>query len=411
MPKLDDDTTDKLFQTGAGRHDFEYSSAAWERMEGLLDADERRRYWWWIGGLVALLVVASGGVYVGYGLEDGAAAEEVLTPGPSPKEKGDRADAGSVAEAQEVIGTKDRSNAPNPTKPTTPLAPAFSHPSTPERGRGRGQSTTSDAPDLKLTTPPAPALIHPPTPERDYGRGAYTVSPLPGKAITSIPYPVERPAPHLAEPQEKSDTATPVFHPYLAATLSFGQTSGTVEAGDFGPRDHRYGARLDYRITNKLSVGTGAYLSNVCYRVDGKNYKASEGFWVQGIVPEDVEADCDVLEVPISVTWFPYGSDRSGLYLGGGLTSYFLRTEQFTFKYGQMPASNAPLSWREENTNNHLFGLGQINLGYQHKAGRRSAFQVEGFVQLPLTKIGHGKVNLMAVGAAVSYVFDVKKSR
>lgn len=183
-----------------------------------------------------------------------------------------------------------------------------------------------------------------------------------------------------------------------------------VEVGDFGPADSRFGLKLDYRFSNKLSIGAGVTHSNVCYRVDGTEYKAATNFFPEG-PPKDVLSDCDILEVPLSLTWHPQGSDQSGLYLSGGVTSYFMLIERFDFKYENEVSDLSPKTWREDDTNRHLFGMGQFSLGYQRKAGRRSAFQVESFVQLPLTGIGQGQVNLLTVGASVNYTFDFRKKR
>lgn len=472
MSKLDDNKTDKLFQTGAQRHDFVYEPAAWEQMEGLLDADDRRRRWWWIGGvLLAIALLTTGAVYWSSVAENNSQAivvDEVgsdLSPGPASS----AAAFGGPGQRGGEAGAVEKDKAPDLVL-TTPESQALSHPSPLERDRGRGQGEAgtdlssdpvssaaafgvpgerggeegvtaratagdaatnllpaSNAPNSKLATLPSQEPSHPSPLTAEGNRAAYSdrgrgqterndraikaISPLPTVLITSIPYTTGQPVTASVEAQEQVARVASGFHPGFAATLSVGQASGMVETGDFGPPDYRFGAKLDYRFSNKLSIGTGAYYSNICYRVDGSDYKADNGFWAQGIVPKDVQADCDILEVPVSLTWFPHGSDRSGFYFGGGLTSYFMLTEKFDFKYDQTPASDSPLSWREDNTNNHLFGLGQFNLGYQRKAGRRSAFQVEAFVQLPLTEIGHGEVNLMTVGASVNYTFDFRKRK
>ena len=392
MAELDDKRTDKLFQVGSERHDFAYNPVAWQRMEGMLEADDRRRKRriWLLallgaGLLIALLVAALRPTSSTVEQE-----EVVVSPEPVAAVAGDEdAVQSDVGETVAVVPEQPRTLPPvenfNHDEPlmmaaVIPAVPVKTiHESSPVPFGGE----TIHEPSL----PVALETIH------ELSLRSLPPRPLPAVTITPAPAPVPSPG---------------AFRPGLAATVSAGLTSGIVEAGDFGPADTRLGFRLDYRFSDQLSIGGGAYHSKVCYRTDGTTYKADNHVWTNGVVAKDVLADCDILEVPLSLTWHPRGSSRSGPYLGGGLTSYFLRTEQFTFKY-DVDDPTLIGSWREDNANRHLFGMGQLNLGYQRTAGRRSAFQVETFVQLPLTDIGHGRVDLFTVGASVNYGFDFRR--
>ena len=421
MPELDDKTTDELFQVGAGRHDFEYEPAAWEQMETLLERDDRLRRWRWIGGilLAAALLVGSFAYFGGArDLPEEIPAGSIVANPPATNNKSSAPSRKTpVAEAEGQTVRPDNQNVAN-----AATSPRFSadRPANDITRRVSVKAETSLAATVEtLSRQPLPEDNVAPTSDEasaDIEPAPVTatgltpaVAQLAAQPVTALDYTSELPGVDISLPARVIVPAG-TYRPGFAATVSAGYASGMVEAGDFGPADQRFGFKLDYRLTNKISVGTGAAYSNVCYRVDGDVYKAADNFFPEA-APKDVTSDCDILEIPLAVTWHPHGSDRSGFYASGGLTSYFMLIEKFNFLYDEEVTDLSPKTWREDDTNRHLFGAGQFSLGYQRKAGRRSAFQLETFVQLPLTGIGQGQVNLMTVGASVNYTFDFRKRR
>lgn len=443
MPELDDHKTDSLFQVGAGRHDFEYEPAAWEQMEGLLNADDaarRRRFLWFLGIAILLLILL---FFFGnqYWTSEELKAEPILTeqnkrteltpPVATPNSMDE-------SDKEEVIDN-DQSNANKIISPST-LAPSSTSPglnnrtlklrkevspnpqkSVIENTSGTNlrsskigtESTPSDQSDrLANRTPVEPALQPAENlTSKDLGAQRPTekrLTPLPQQAIPFLTYEEKLPAIKFLPVVDADESEAKA--PLISVGLSAGMVFGSVESAGFGTTRPRFGAKIDYRLGKKFSIGTGAYLNKVYYKADGEDYKAGEEIWTDGIEPESILADCNVLEVPLSLTFFPRGSNKSGLYAATGLTSYFMMKEVFTFDYDS-PRDDLIKGWKEENTNKHLLGLGHFNLGYQRKNGQRSAFQIESFIHLPLQGIGHGKVNLITAGASINYTFGLKRKK
>lgn len=457
MLELNDENTDKFFRVNAEQHDFDFNPAAWEQMEEMLDRDDllisRRKKLLFGGGLLLLALLG----VTWFFLRSPEASiptktQPVYAQEATQEPNAPTATAATAADAPTEASTADETVAGDRAEKAVATASTGRSLSPARGGVGKavtnqtntGGDKTSKRPsaavnDLASTgkqpnerqspaTVPAPSV----TPEVD--NTAPTVTEAAGRTekITNdeATMPVYRDAivitplassPAVAQMVGEREVpvtevnpdpaAVPEFHKArpasgFAISLSAGIISGMVTTENPGPVDVRLGGTLDYRISDKFSVGSGAYFNKVCYGVEGSLYKARNGFFE--VTPESVMADCDILEVPLNVTWHPWGSSQSGPYLSAGVSSYFMMVERFDFKYN-VPDDNLIKKWREDDTNKHLFGVGQVRLGYQQKASRRSAFQVESFLQLPFTGLGHGQVEFFSVGASVNYTFDFRR--
>lgn len=422
MPELDDDKTDKLFQVGASRYDFDYNPTAWDQMEKMLDADElrRQRLKWLLlaGGVLFLLLIAWLALADDRLADEGEispekvavlsttepATEAVALNNNQSVPTGKSEGAGNkVAVNTALDGPASTPAGNNATAGKAPLVPARPPVRqavvTPE---DKGMLTLGENPEVQDAASGTLPPQFPAVPVR-------AVPPLTVKFLEEVPH-NRRQREIVVVPDTSAVFGAKGPLPGFAVGLSAGFASGKTQTGSLTRPRLRLGGRIEYRLNNRLSVGTGAFLTKVDYKSKGKEYKTGEDFWQYDILPTRVNADCDILEIPLSLTWFPHGSSRSGVYFGAGLTSYFMLTEKFKFTY-DVPDEELLKGWREDNTNQHLMGMGQFSVGFQRVTGKRSAVQIESFLQLPLTGIGHGKVNLLTVGASVNYTFDFRKRK
>lgn len=432
MSEREDYKTDKLFQASAERHEFAYNPDAWAQMEVMLDTDVRLRRWKWVAGIIAALTSLT---LILLWLV-GSPQSEALSPvAPSSEQgsvapvvtKGTKGTSELTVEAS-ISANKDASIARIDASATRSSSggqtEAVASNIVTERMVPNGRikaNTTSDAALVRtgndLTEPPKVLGDLNDTPSKTevllptVNNKVVAIAPLRDEqeqpfspVISTAEQTIVVPAPStsgtaLFKPQQKNSIAVSV-----GAGLIYGLVSNHQEL----MAQPRYTAEVSYRTGKRFAIASGASLNAVCYKGGGEIYSPKDGPWIRGIEPSSVLGQCRVLEVPLMLQFYPNGSRNNGFYGSAGATSYFMLMEKYSFTY-DVADSDLKKAWEGKNANNHLFGMGQFNLGYQRQLGGGSAVRIESYLQLPLTGIGQGQVNLMSAGVTVGYLFDTKK--
>lgn len=443
MPELDDHTTDDLFKAGAERHDFAYNPDAWTKMDAMLDADHKATLWLRFGyGLLAITFISALVAFLlwpdlqqtgeesnGVEFADEQLYEEENITSEQKREKLEAV----ISDETDDISLDKKSNFNTPPENNSRSVNATAGPriQSIEDHRSLTNATVNDQEGLNPLTQAGNSShlndAQPSLPnqgaiadDEQTTRLSIPIELLTATDLIAVEFGRDRLLRSKAMnasgnllASEKNLEEVPDFEKTrksgFALTASVGSILGTI--GILNPAEirPRFGLTTEYRLNNgKLAFGTGAYFNRVCYEADGEQYEAKEGFWVDDVKASSVEARCDVIEIPVFATYYPNGALNSGLFFGGGLTSYLMIKEDFKFEYNES-RPNQKKEWQEKGTNNHLFGMGQINFGYQRAVARRSVLQVQGFVQVPLTGIGQGSVNLWTVGASVNYQFSFRR--
>ena len=447
MPELDDRATDRLFQTGAERHDYSYNPAAWEQMETMLDADRRRRsaVWYWVAGAVLLLALIGLAVTFYGGERTELPANDATDRQETPALQNNA----GVSLTDEVGGQPtDKSGEKKPTEDGFTTAETKSTPRTtaptPKKetesrvGRYQPDNPTSSVQKNQAIPPAAPVpseeqtdVLSPET-AGAYGekqnttvlgretRSTYGVNSLPAlpfapllrNELTALPDLSDKlnaPTPPSANEGETGKLKGLGAERSLAVAVSAGFIAGRSGSDPFAMLQPRLGTEIEYRAGKKLAFGSGLYFNEVCYRTDGDNYTAKAGFWTEGVKPEVVQGECRVLEIPLFLKYYFSGSRRNSFYLGTGTTSYLMLKEDYSYEYGADAPADARKGWVENNNNQHLLGIAHANFGFQRSVGKRSFLQLESYVHLPLTGVGHGEVRLMSAGMSAKFLFDFRR--
>jgi len=195
----------------------------------------------------------------------------------------------------------------------------------------------------------------------------------------------------------------------LAVAIAAGVILGRSGADPFAMVQPRLGVDLEYRLGKKFALSTGAYFNEVCYRTSGENYTAKSDFWTDGIQPETVQGECNVLELPLSVNYYFNGSRENSFYVSAGAISYLMLREDYKYEYDASAPADVRKGWKERNNNQHFMGMAHFNFGFQKTVGKKSALKLESYVHLPLTGVGHGQVRLFSAGMTAKYLFDFRK--
>jgi hypothetical protein len=168
------------------------------------------------------------------------------------------------------------------------------------------------------------------------------------------------------------------------------------------------GVLATYAFTSKISMTSGAIYSRKFYNSGGTS--SSGSIYVPG--PDwEVKADCNVLDIPLNVNYKIFNQKKLSVSLNTGLSSYFMLKEKYEFTNGkgaEQKVSNLEIT----NQNQHLFGIANVSVSFDHQLSPAVSVGVQPFAKLPLTGIGNGDVNLKSAGVSFSLnigLFPAKK--
>ncbi|MFT6442382.1 MAG: hypothetical protein ACJASQ_001277 [Crocinitomicaceae bacterium] len=158
----------------------------------------------------------------------------------------------------------------------------------------------------------------------------------------------------------------------------------------------------EFQFLKKWSVLSGLNYTVKAYETNATDYSVAQGFWVGGIKPSSILAECNVLEIPLNVRYYFTAQDRrrSSFYLTAGASSYLMATERYRFTY-DIEDPTLKQEWNGKWKNMHYFGVLHLSAGYQKSFEKNGSVLLEPYVDLPLTGIGFGQVNLMSFGMSL----------
>lgn len=439
MPELSNRDIDDIFQRGAERYDFEFKEEAWQQMASLLERDRRRRLiWWWLTGIVLALLLS----YTAYLLLTGH-SQDAPAPKVQMEKQGPVAGAPEPPEAtvvlpqdteritgksrvgESVVASKSipenaapssgPAGSPNsieqrpqpPKNQKSKIAPGA--PPVAEYPPGKSES---DPAEQASTAAPHPDPSFPPEKEEATAPPAVTelipaVAPLPyltPSRMASLPddRPTDLPGEFvLLSSSEKSvpPAGAGKLHPENALTfgINFSPESASIGTDDFGAVDYKIGLSIDYRFSTHFGAGTGIHYTRKHYNADPGEYSPEKGFWTRQIAPEQSYGYCSMLEVPLNVTYFLERHDQNGLFLEAGFTNFIMLNEHYWYTYDR-PDPDLIRYWQSNFEYHAWMSILNISPGYQMFLGSRFGLQAAPFIQIPLTGIGHGKVDLYSIG-------------
>ena len=169
------------------------------------------------------------------------------------------------------------------------------------------------------------------------------------------------------------------------------------------------GVLATYAFTSKISMTSGAVYSRKFYNSGGG------GSW-GNITYEpgsdwQVSADCNVLDIPLNVNYKIFNQKKLSVSLNTGLSSYFMLKEKYQFTTGQGAAQKVT-NLEIDNQNQHLFGIANVSVSFDHQLTPSVSVGVQPFAKLPLTGIGYGDASLKSAGVSFSLnigLFPAKK--
>jgi len=446
---------DQLFQDGSKKYDFEYNEAAWNKMEVLLDDRDRRKkrfLWWFIGGLLSVLLI--GGIYF-FGPTHQEKQVSKKTTTITLKETkslstNDNFEKTVIKEHLTKITTAaaGSNSAKTLTKPSIQkenasfnntviqtIQPKIKHVISADQTNQTAITTVN--PKTVLPTPTANQLASEVTltgqqlanlspdsiaKESRQNLAQTTTLPLVGKKsgmpvmVNALPTlsntialfdePILLDTSFLKQVETITNNQKKVTDNHFVIGLLLGRELSFSDVG-VCDRNWKAGLSLAYRFSDKHSLKIeGSYIEKD-YAASGDKYIAPQGFWENGISPQTTIGTCNIIEASITESYFFKGHSAKGFYVEAGLSSYFLLSERYDYNY-EIINQNQRAGWRTDNTSQHLFGIGEIAIGYNLPFSNNASLQIAPYAQIPFTGIGHGQVKFFSTGVQLRYNFHLK---
>ncbi len=159
-----------------------------------------------------------------------------------------------------------------------------------------------------------------------------------------------------------------------------------------------YGIAGEYYFLKNVSVSFGINRTMKKYHMDDKSSYKIDGWNNPYPFPAyDVAAKSMVLDVPITFKYYLLPSATGKLFVGAGISSYFLRTESYDFHF-DTPAGIAKHHFNVTEKNNHYLSVFNFSLGFEKAIYKNLSFQIEPFLKVPNSGIGAGSLRLQTSG-------------
>ena len=176
-------------------------------------------------------------------------------------------------------------------------------------------------------------------------------------------------------------------------TFSVGPDLSFVDLNKLGKVTLLYGAGISYDLTKRFTVRTGLYLSKKIYVADPDQYKGVTYPYLTSI-----DADCKILEIPISVS-YRFGQKNKHSWFGNvGLSSFIMKSEAYNYNYKMPSGQTYTYNHKISNENKHYFSVLTLSGGYNYQLSKRVSLQAEPYLKLPLSGVGLGKIKLNSSG-------------
>ena len=200
--------------------------------------------------------------------------------------------------------------------------------------------------------------------------------------------PVTYPLPEL----EKSTAGRKSFLQKISFTASAGPSVSSVSINNPGRVTTMYGAGIKYKINNKWSLGTGFLINKKIYAAGKEDYRPPASFWNYYTNLLNVDADCDVLEIPLTVSYSINKTRKHEWIASTGISNYIMKKETYDYSYKDNAGQIQNREWSVANNNLHNFSALTLSAGYKHHINNRVSILIEPNVKIPLKGVGYGKV-------------------
>lgn len=418
---------DEIFKNRLGQPDTysEYNDQDWDNLEQLLDADRKPRgiiYWLPRLGAVAAILLLFLGWWMLKPEKIVNKPTVAIKPQPAQAPVNNKPDSGVLA----IAKTDQKNKVPANTNITSTdvkiIAPVYAGnkpkrktPTADNNNTGNqhvapNNQVVTNAPKLDIlantTIKKTDSAVKPADNTVINGNtdtGTNTIASA-GTTTTTDNTTVNTPA---TVPVKKPKVSTPAaFKPQIGLAIMASPDINGVGSFQNSKMGTNIGMLLSLGVSKKLTISTGAVYAKKPYLTDFADYYAGYKFKTD---PQDVYADCRVLDIPLNVDYKLYNKSHNSFSVGSGLSSYLMLKEKYTYDYA-IPGTPGPASYTVVNKNRHYFGVLNLNATYEHQLNTKFSIAAQPYLKVPLTDIGNGRVKLQSAGVALGVRWNLSRS-
>jgi hypothetical protein len=176
-------------------------------------------------------------------------------------------------------------------------------------------------------------------------------------------------------------------------------------AGNAGEVKLTYGAGIGYQISKRFSVRTGFYVARKVYSADPDDYYPPDNFWAYYPNLENIDANCKVYDIPITVDYKISRKKKESWFVSAGVSSLLMKEETYEY-YFKPNYSPTYLTYTRtiNNENKHYFSVLNLSGGYTRVLNKNISLQAEPYVKIAMDGVGYGKVKLNSGGVLFSAI-------
>jgi len=162
------------------------------------------------------------------------------------------------------------------------------------------------------------------------------------------------------------------------------------------------GLIIGYAFNKKWSIESGLFWDKKRVYDDGSYFKPPGYTATSGITIVAVNGKSRLYELPLNIKYTIISGKRS-LFATTGLSSYFMRLENYDYEYLQnnQPGGHNYISYKNETKN--WFSVVNFSIGYSQKLGDIGNIRIEPYLKLPVKNLGTGNMPIMSTGLNIGF--------
>lgn len=167
------------------------------------------------------------------------------------------------------------------------------------------------------------------------------------------------------------------------------------------------GLLLNTSIAKKITLSSGLKYGLKSYAASAYDYKLQNPSRADKI--SGIDASCNILEIPLQISYSLFQNKNNHVQLSSGLTSYLMLKEEYNFKYTPQSGYKDYLLVKN-NANQHYLSVLNLAASYHIKPKSSNIeWAIEPYVKLPLGGVGEGNVRLKSSGISLNMTYDITK--